>query len=408
MKPRMPKTARNYAMREVLTFGPSPVPLWISFLLVLFVTISAFDDVRLLLADPDGNIDWLALASMVAYWAVWMSIAFLPKFVAPAFLALLLVMLPQSVVGGPLLLAFLAVAVAAYRASVRSLAIIVVGFLAWQLVWVPFVSGLGTVQLWGYFPVTLILATPGLAIKLLREKAVRTEQTQLAAEETAAKETLEQRTALARELHDVVTHGLTMIAVQANLGTLSKDGEEQHQALAEIGGMARSSLDDLRRLLQTMRADDARMPDASEPEVKVLPSPATIDLAQSVADSQKRLNNLGFPTRVTTSGDLERAPKGLRSTVLRILQEGATNAVKHAGTGSECHISLDVQEDRIELVIANKMTPGKPRLPVSGTGLVGLRERVARLDGTIDAGPKGGWWNVRTVLPFTGRHTVRK
>ncbi len=408
MKLRLPKANRNSAMGEVLKIGTSPLPLWISFLMALFVTISAFDDVRMfIVADENVARNWLKLAGTVAYWGVWMALAFRPRLAAPAFVLMLLVMFPQEQLGGPLLMTFGAVALAAYRASIRGLLVMAGSFLVWQVGWILGVSDLGSTALWGYFLVTPLAVTPGLAIKLLRETAAKGEQAQREADERVAQAALEQRTALARELHDVVTHGLTMIAVQANLGTLSRDGREQHRALSEIGGMARSSLDDLRRLLQTMRTDDARVPDAHDVEVSVLPSPACIDLAQSVADSQKRLNNLGFPTRVSTSGDLERTPNGLRSTVLRILQECATNAVKHAGSGSECHISMDVQEECIELVIENQMTPGTPRLPVSGTGLVGLRERVARLDGTIDAGPAGDWWNVRTVLPFTGRHNIR-
>ncbi|AIY02221.1 histidine kinase [Arthrobacter sp. PAMC 25486] len=398
---------KNFTFSGFFKIGSSPLPIWISFLIALFVTISAFDDVRLLISTGQvDKFDWSAIATTVTYWLVWIALAFQPKVVGIAFIAMLITMLPHEMLGGPLLMAFGAIAVAAYRVSTRSQALMVCGFLVWQVAWVLGVSDLSSSALWGYLLVTLLLTTPGLAMKLMREKAIRVEQAQHAAEELAARAALEQRTALARELHDVVTHGLTMIAVQANLGKLSKDEDEQHRALADIGGMARSSLDDLRRLLQTMRTDDARVPDGEVPEIKVLPSSATIDLAQSVADSQKRLNSLGFPTRVITSGDLERTPNGLRSTVLRILQEGATNAVKHAGTGSECHISMDVQDEHIEVVIGNKMTPGKPRLPVSGTGLVGLRERVSRLDGTIDAGPSDGWWSVRTVLPFTGRHTI--
>ena len=407
MKLRLGKAPRHFTVAEALRIGTSPLPPWISFLMAFFVTISAFDDVRMfMVSDENGAIHWLAISGTVAYWCVWMALAFRPPLAAPAFVLMLVFMFPQEQLGGPLLLTFCAVALAAYRASVRGLLVMAGSFLVWQVAWVLGVSHLGTSTLWGYFLVTPLLVTPGLAIKLLREKAAKAEQAQRAADESVAQAALEQRTALARELHDVVTHGLTMIAVQANLGTLSRNGREQHQALAEIGGMARSSLDDLRRLLQTMRADDGHVPDAHEGEVMVQPSPACIDLAQSVADSQKRLNNLGFPTRASTSGDLERTPNGLRSTVLRILQECTTNAVKHAGSGSECNISVHVQEECIEIVIGNQMTPGKPRLPVSGTGLVGLRERVARLDGTIDAGPAGGWWNVRTVLPFTGRHNI--
>ncbi|POH59361.1 sensor histidine kinase [Arthrobacter glacialis] len=385
--------------------GISPLPFWASFLLALFVTVSAFDDLRLFfLSDSPGDFPLLGLAGTVAYWVLWISLAFRPQLTPFAFLALLASMYPQVQPGGALLLAFGALAVAAYRVSVRGLAIIVGGFIVWQFAWTLGVSLLGPANLWAYLPATLLLVAPGLAVKLLREKSIQTEQAQRAAKETAAKAALEQRTELARELHDVVTHGLTMIAVQANLGKISSDSDSQHHALTEIGVMARSSLDDLRRLLQTMRADDA--PAMAGAETSVSLSSATIDLAKSVAESQKQLNSLGFPTRVTTSGELDRIPNGLRSTVLRILQESATNVVKHTGGSSECDISVDVQDDVIELLVRNRMTPGKPRLPISGTGLIGLRERASRLGGTLDAGPVNGWWSVRTVLPIKGRQLL--
>lgn len=372
--------------------------------MAVFATVSAFDDVRLLLsADQSVDSGWLGWAGTVAYWAVWMALAFLPRAVAPLFWVMLLVMLPQTQAGGPLFIAFVAIAVAAYRVSTRGMATMLGSFLIWQLIWVTFVSGLGTVLLWAYFPVTLFLVTPGLAIKMLRERAVQAERARRVAEEEAAKAAMEQRTALARELHDVVTHGLTTIAVQANLGALSQDGEEKNYALGEIGGMARSSLDDLRLLLQTMRTEDSTALELKETETRVKTSPAVIDLAECLADSQNRLNKLGFPTRVFTTGDLSQTPKGLRPTVQRVLQEGATNAIKHTGGGSECEISLQVHADRLELVMKNQLTPGKPRLPVSGTGLVGLRERITRLGGTMDTGAKSGWWIIRMELPFTGR-----
>lgn len=398
------KRAWRITARNVLKIGPSPVPLWISFVLAVFVTVSAFDDARLFLtADQSVDNGWLKWAGTIAYWAVWMALAFLPRAVAPLFVAMLLVMLLQTQSGGPLLLAFAALAVSGYRASTRSVAVMVSGFLVWQIVWVLAVAHLGSTTLWAYVPTTLLLVTPGLAIKMLRERAVQAERARHTAEEESARAALEQRTALARELHDVVTHGLTMIAVQANLGALSRDSEEKNHALGEIGGMARSSLDDLRLLLQTMRTEDSAALELKETETRVKTSPAVIDLAECVADSQKRLNNLGFPTRIFTSGDLAQTPKGLRPTVQRVLQEGATNAIKHTGGGSECEISLSVHADRLELVMKNQLTPGKPRLPVSGTGLVGLRERISRLGGTIDTGPKNGWWILRMEVPFTAR-----
>ena len=402
-----PRTSRRFTLAGVLKLGSSPIPTWIAFAMALFVTVSAFDDVRLILGlENGGSIAWWRLASAVTSWAVWIALAFLPQLTAPLFVLMLIAIYPNPEPGGVLLLAFGALSVCAYRVSTRGLVIIVGSFLVWQLAWVPLVSGFGIVQLWGYLLITLLLVVPGLVIKLQREKNLQADRMRKEMKETAAKVALSQRAELARELHDVVTHGLTMIAVQANLGTLSKDDDAQQHALTEIGSMARSSLDDLRRLLQTMRANEPALSESGI-QTNVEESAACIDLAQGVGESQKRLNNLGVPTRVSTSGDLESTPNGLRSTVMRILQESATNVVRHTGGNSECNISMDVREDRIEVLIRNRMTPGKPRLPVSGTGLVGLRERVARLDGTIEAGPVEGWWSVSAVLPFARRQTLR-
>ncbi len=397
-----PSGGRRYASWvSALKLGPSPLPAWVSIVIAVFVTVSAIDDFRLFI-QPDVNHphSWLPLAGTALYWLVWMALAFRPKYTVLGFLIMLILMFPQIVLGGPLLMTFGAIAIGAFRASTRSLVVMVGSFLIWQLMWIPFVSGLDTVQLWAYFLVTLLLTTPGFTIKLMLEKAIRVEQAQKFAEDTAASAAAEQRAELARELHDVVTHGLTMIAVQANLGTITSDSGGQRHALDEIGTMARNSLDDLRRLLKTMRAEETPEQTKSALLTGVEPSPAAIDLAQSVANTQRRLNGLGCPTTVSTAGELNATPNGLRSTVQRFLQECGTNVVKHSGNDTKCEISIAVSEGSIQLVMRNLMTSGKPRLPVSGTGLAGLRERVSRLGGTLDAGPDNDWWSVRTILPF--------
>lgn len=399
--PRVPISGRTFKLAELLRVGSSPLSPWLAFAFAVFVTVSAFDDVRLSVqTSPGGQLPWLWISCTVAYWTVWMALAFRPQWVAALFVLQLATMLPQAVIGGPLLLAFVAIAVAAYRASLRALAIMVGSFLVWQVIWVLFVAHLGMVQLWGYIPATLLITAPGLAIKLLRERALQVARDQKAADETAARAAVEQRAELARELHDVVTHGLTMIAVQANLGKISKEELAKEHALTEIGAMARNSLNDLRRLIVAMRTEEAHAQDAG-PQ----PSVACIDLELSFADTQKQLSGLGCPTHIKTSGDLDQTPNGIRPTVLRILQESATNIVKHSGNGARCEISMDVATDHLELVIRNRMTPGKPRLPVSGTGLAGLQERASRLGGTLESGPDGGWWRVH-ALPFKDRQSL--
>ncbi|ALO65639.1 hypothetical protein AS189_02965 [Arthrobacter alpinus] len=405
--PRIPTAWRTFKLAELLQVGSSPLSPWFAFAFAVFVTVSAFDDVRLtVLTGPGTQLPWLLISCTVAYWAVWMALAFRPQWVAVLFALQLATMLPQALVAGPLLAAFGAIAVAAYRVSLRSLAVMVGGFLVWQIIWVLFVAHLGIVQLWAYIPVTLLFTAPGLAIKLLRDRALQVARNQKAADETAARAAVDQRAELARELHDVVTHGLTMIAVQANLGKISKEELAKEHALTEIGSMARNSLDDLRRLIVAMRTDERSSEDAPAQDAGLRPSVACIDLELSFADIQKQLTGLGCPTRITTSGDLDQTPNGIRPTVLRILQESATNIVKHSGKGARCEISMNVAHDHLELVIRNRMTPGNPRLPVSGTGLAGLRERASRLGGTLESGTDGGWWRVHAILPFKDRQTL--
>ncbi|WP_449374177.1 hypothetical protein [Arthrobacter psychrolactophilus] len=124
----------NFSIRAILRTGSSPMPLWASFVMALFVTVSAFDDVRLFIATgPQGVHPWWVLAGTGAYWAVWMALAFLPKLVPYVFVVLLVTMYPQTTPGGAMLLAFGALAVAGYRVSVRELAVIVGAFLVWQM-----------------------------------------------------------------------------------------------------------------------------------------------------------------------------------------------------------------------------------------------------------------------------------
>lgn len=405
---RVHRPWRRFGLSEILRVGHSPISVWISFAIAVFVTVSAFDDVRLFVqTSQGGQLPWLWISCTVAYWTVWMSLAFRPRWTAALFVIQLATMLPQAEPGGPLVLAFVALAMSAFRVSVRSLAVMVGSFLAWQVIWVLFVAHIGITQLWGYIPITLLLAAPGLAIKLLRERALQVAREQKTADEKAAAAAVEQRAELARELHDVVTHGLTMIAVQANLGKISKEDLAKENALTEIGSMARNSLNDLRRLIIAMRADEKSPEGAPAQNAELMPSVANIDLAGGFADAQNRLSGLGCPTNVETSGNLDLTPNGLRPTVLRILQESTTNVVKHSGSGARCEIFMDVADDHLELVIRSRMTPGKPRLPVSGTGLAGLRERASRLGGTLEAGADGGWWTVHAILPFRDRQTLQ-
>lgn len=143
----------SFTFADALKVGSSPIPSWLSFVLAVFATVSAFDDVRLhLQTAPDGVIPWWGLCISLAYWAVWITLAFRPQFTVVAFVLMLVVLFLNTEPGGALLLTFAAVAVASYRVSIRGTTMIIGSFLLWQITWVLFVSDLGPAQLWGFIP----------------------------------------------------------------------------------------------------------------------------------------------------------------------------------------------------------------------------------------------------------------
>ncbi|MET0237130.1 MAG: sensor histidine kinase [Kibdelosporangium sp.] len=205
----------------------------------------------------------------------------------------------------------------------------------------------------------------------------------------------EERARIARELHDVVAHAVSVMVVQADGASYAvhSNPELAERAVKTISSTGREALTELRRLLGVLRADDT--------ESERTPQPGT----SSLNDLAERVRLVGLPVRLKLKGELDGLPAGIGLGVYRIVQEALTNTLKHAGAGASAMVRVSRIGDNVELDITDDGF-GTPHELVSisgGNGLIGMRERANVFGGSLDAGPRpGGGWHVRAILPVQG------
>ncbi len=206
----------------------------------------------------------------------------------------------------------------------------------------------------------------------------------------AARALVEERLTIARELHDVLAHSLAVIALQSGVGrhVIDDHPDQAREALAAVESTSRGALDELRRVLGALRADEEDRG----------PAPGLGDLDALAA----RVEGAGTPVTLELEGDGTTLAPGLQLSLYRIVQEALTNVVRHA-PGARATVRLRVGPEVVDLEVLN--TPSartRPPGPV-GHGLIGMRERASLYGGTLRAGPRTtGGFSVRAVLPHRG------
>jgi signal transduction histidine kinase len=207
--------------------------------------------------------------------------------------------------------------------------------------------------------------------------------------EAAARRASEERLAIARDLHDVVAHSISVVNVQANtaLHLMDRQPERAREALTAIREVSGQALAELGSVLGTLR-------DGSAP---LAPAPGVARLDELAA----RARSAGFAVSVTASGAVRALPAGVDAAAYRIVQEALTNAVRHSG-GRAASVRLRYGDGDLEVEVADDGPGGNgPALGGSaGNGLAGMAERARALGGTLDAGPRpGGGFRVLARLP---------
>ncbi|GAB3498334.1 sensor histidine kinase [Amycolatopsis cihanbeyliensis] len=212
------------------------------------------------------------------------------------------------------------------------------------------------------------------------------------AEQRARQALADERMRIARELHDVVAHSMSLIAVKAGVANhvATQRPEEAAAALRTIESTSREALTEMRHILGVLRSN-------REPDAGLAPTPGVSGLTE-LADNAE-------PAGVRVRLDLhhlEGLPEGLELSVYRIVQEALTNVVKHAAP-AECRVLVEAGDERVRIEVTDD-GPGRRTPPDeqagAGHGLIGMRERVAVYGGTFSAGPRpGGGFRVAATLP---------
>lgn len=253
---------------------------------------------------------------------------------------------------------------------------------------------------WGLSMALLIAAVVGVAIQHFQQQRRRNEERVRDLEILNERLREDERQALARDLHDVVAHELTLITMQTMSRRRSEDLQELHGVLETVEGAARSALYELRVLLRLLRNEN----DGEHPRDVTGAGLAIGSLEHVVTSLAASLTDLRFAPQVVITGDLEAMPTTARGTAARILQEAVTNIIKYAPRGADCRIEVTAAAHELHLRVTNPLprTGTKARGGgelSSGLGLRGITERVSLLGGRAEAGPEDGRWVVDVVLP---------
>lgn len=212
----------------------------------------------------------------------------------------------------------------------------------------------------------------------------------------AEREAMNERTRIAGELHDVVSHNVSAIVVQAAAERRDQpEGSPAAQTLTDIERHGRATLTELRRLLGVLRLDDTEPPRA--------PQPGIDDVVELVSTTSAT----GVRTQLRLEGDPVPLGEGVSLAAYRVVQEALTNVRKHSAA-RDATVTIRWLTSAVEVEVRD---PGPTRharlVPGAGYGLRGMEERVRTCGGTVDAGPDGGGFRVRATLPTaTGPGTV--
>jgi signal transduction histidine kinase len=248
---------------------------------------------------------------------------------------------------------------------------------------------LAAVVAWGMFA----RARRQLVISL-RDRARRAEsEQQLRVEQARYLE----RARIAREMHDVLAHRISLVSLHAGALEFRADApaEDVAKSAAVIRSSAHQALQDLREILGVLRAEGVH----GEPDGAERPQPTLADVARLVEESRQAGVRVSLECAVE---DLSVVPASIGRTAYRVVQEGLTNALKHAGPVATA-VTVRFQPGTLTLEILNAPGGGRGRSRASGHGLLGMRERVALYGGELEAGPRpAGGYAVRARLPLAG------
>lgn len=203
---------------------------------------------------------------------------------------------------------------------------------------------------------------------------------------------LAERSRIARDVHDIVAHSLSVIVRLGDgaSAVLEQEPRRAREAIDQMGGVARSALGEMRRVISVLE---------SSPQSTSLSAGASYEDLERLVEVYR---GVGVPVSLTVRGDTP-SQSGVQMTVFRVVQEALTNVLRHTDSPSLASVMVDTEGDLVVTVRNDGRIRDTPLSDSVGRGLVGMRERAALYGGTVTAGPDDeGFWLVRLVLPGAG------
>jgi signal transduction histidine kinase len=238
----------------------------------------------------------------------------------------------------------------------------------------------------------LAALTVGVGVPLILGRVMFNRRRRIVEErERAARDAVTQeRARIARELHDVVAHAMTVMVVQAGAArtVVDRDPAEASAAIRRVEETGRVGLAEMRRLIGVLQDAPSDAALAPQPGLEALD--ALLDTIRAA----------GVPVAASTEGTPRDLPPGVDLTAYRVIQEALTNVLRHAGSAAHASVTLRYAPDGLEVRVADDGRGPVATSDGGGHGLVGMRERVALFEGTLETGPRpGGGYEVRAWLP---------
>ena len=204
-----------------------------------------------------------------------------------------------------------------------------------------------------------------------------------------------ERARIARELHDVVTHNVSVMVIQAGAARKVMDAspDEAREALLAVEAGGRAAMTELRHVMGLLTMDG----DGNDPATTTEPQPGLEGLESLV----QGVRDIGVPVELSTVGQARALPSGIELAAYRVVQEGLTNTMKHAA-GAAATVLVDYGNDRLRIEVTDTGgTPTAAAATGNGHGIVGLRERLAVYGGTLQTGPRlSGGYRVTALIPL--------
>jgi signal transduction histidine kinase len=226
-------------------------------------------------------------------------------------------------------------------------------------------------------------------VAALKERADQLERER---DQQARLATAAERARIAREMHDVVAHNLSVMIALADGArlTAARDPGKAERAVAAVSRTGREALEEMRRLLGVLRDDE-------QADTLLAPQPG-IDALDGLLE---QVRGAGLATRLTRTGTLTPVGVGAQLAVYRVVQEALTNTLKHARGASSAEVRLHYGADALSLEVIDDGGPAAAPARNGGHGLAGMRERAAAYGGAVEAGPhQHGGWRVRARIPL--------